>query len=113
MAEHVQRNAVAVWAVLCGLLGLSLLGPMAGIRLLTLITAFGVALVKAYLVAKHFMHLDVERRWVAYLLLAMVALMVVMFSGIAPDVMRQGGHRWENTAARQAPAAGGAAGRGH
>ena len=39
---------------------------MTGIRVVMLITAFGVALVKAYLVAKNFMHLDVEKpivRW--------------------------------------------------
>ena len=49
----------------------SVVGPMLGIRAVTLITAFGIALVKAYLVAKNFMHLNVAeadrplraRRW--------------------------------------------------
>ena len=47
--------------ILLGLLIVSVVGPMAGIRALTLVTAFGIALVKAYMVAKNFMHLDVEK----------------------------------------------------
>ena len=56
-----HRNYVKIWAILLGLLIISVLGPMLGIRLVTIITAFGIALVKAYLVAKNFMHLDVEK----------------------------------------------------
>jgi len=104
MAGHAHPNYVKVWAILCGLLVVSILGPMAGIRTLTLITAFGVAIVKAFLVAKHFMHLDIEQRWVAYVLVAMVAFIVVMFAGIAPDVLRHEGRLWENTAAKAAAA---------
>ena len=70
---------------------------MIGIRLLTLITAFGIAIVKAYLVGKHFMHLNIEKRWVAYILLAMIAFMVVMFGGVAPDVLKHEGQRWQKT----------------
>ena len=106
MAEHAHRNYVKIWAILCGLLVVSILGPLIGIRALTLITAFGVAIVKAFLVAKHFMHLDIEKRWVAYVLLAMIAFIVVMFSGVAPDIMRHDGHLWENTAAKAAVRAG-------
>lgn len=107
MAEHVHRNYVKIWAMLCALLALSILGPMIGIRMLTLITAFGVAIVKAFLVAKHFMHLDIEKRWVAYVLLAMIAFIVVMFAGISPDVMKHDGLFWENTAAKEAVRTGG------
>ena len=62
--------------MLCALLAVSVVGPMFGIRSLTLITAFGIAIVKAYLVAKNFMHVNIEKRWVAYILLGMVAFMV-------------------------------------
>ena len=56
-----ERNYVKIWGILVGLLMVSVLGPMAGIRWVTLIAAFGVALVKAYMVAKNFMHLDIEK----------------------------------------------------
>jgi caa(3)-type oxidase subunit IV len=68
---------------------------MIGIRLVTLITAFGIAIVKAYLVTKHFMHLNIEKRWVTWILVAMIAFMVVMFGGVAPDVMKHTGHHWD------------------
>ena len=97
MAEHAHTNYVKIWATLCVLLVVSIVGPLLGIRLVTLITAFGIAFVKAFLVAKHFMHLDIEKRWVTYILVAMIAFMVVMFGGFAPDVMRHSGQRWQKT----------------
>ena len=57
MSEHAEKHAhpnyVKVWAILVALLGVSILGPMTGIRAVMLIAAFGVALIKAYLVAKN------------------------------------------------------------
>ncbi|MCC7008531.1 MAG: cytochrome C oxidase subunit IV family protein [Acidobacteria bacterium] len=90
-----DQHYVKVWALLCALLVVSIVGPMFGIRLVTLITAFGIAIVKAYLVAKNFMHVNIEGRWVAYLLIGMVAFMVVLFWGVAPDVMEHQGQRWQ------------------
>ena len=48
---------------------------MIGIKWLTLVTAFGIAVVKAYLVAANFMHLKVEKKYVVYLLLTALAFM--------------------------------------
>jgi caa(3)-type oxidase subunit IV len=107
-AEHAHPNYVKIWAILVGLLIVSVLGPMVGIQWLTLITAFGIAVVKAYLVAKNFMHVNLEPRFVSYLLLTMVAFMFLFFSGVAPDVMKHEGSRWakpEWVAAAAAPAA--------
>jgi caa(3)-type oxidase subunit IV len=92
-AHH--RNYVKIWAILVVLLVVSVVGPMLGIRVVTLITAFGVALVKAYMVAKNFMHLDIEKPIVHWMLLVALAFMVLMFSGIAPDVMKDEGRSWE------------------
>lgn len=101
MAEHTHAhshpNYVKIWAVLCGLLVVSVLGPMLEIQVVTLITAFGIAIVKAYLVAKHFMHLDIERRFVSYILVVMIAFMLVFFGGVAPDVLEHDGHNWDKT----------------
>lgn len=100
MSEHAHahhRNYVKIWAILCVLLVISIIGPMVGIRAITLITAFGVAIVKAYLVARNFMHLDIEKKWVGYILLVMLAFMVVMFGGFAPDVLKDAGQQWQKT----------------
>lgn len=95
-ANH-DAHYVRIWAVLCVLLAVSLIGPHFGIRVVTLITAFGIAIVKAYLVTKHFMHLNIEKRWVSYILVAMLAFMVVLFGGFAPDIMKHSGQRWQKT----------------
>ena len=105
-AHHV-RDYVKIWAILCVLLFVSIVGPMIGIKIVTLITAFGIAIVKAFLVCKHFMHINIEKRWVAYVLGAMVFFMLVLFGGVAPDVMHHSGKNWQK--AEVEPAATGAA----
>lgn len=94
-------NYVKIWGILVVLLVISVLGPMLEIRVVTLITAFGIALVKAYLVVKNFMHINLERKWIPYLMVTMLALMGLMVAGISPDVMKHDGLRWENVAAKQ------------
>ena len=95
--HHDETSYVAIWGVLCALLVVSVIGPMVGIRLLTLITAFGIAIVKAYMVCRYFMHLGIEKKWVAYILGFMLALMLVFFGGVAPDVLEHEGLQWEKT----------------
>lgn len=99
--HHGDMFYVQIWAILVVLLVVSVVGPMLGHPLLTLITAFGIALVKAYMVAKNFMHLAIERRYVVYMLVTMVAFMVLLFAGVSPDVMKHKGHNWKNEAAEQ------------
>ncbi len=96
-AEHAHPNYVRVWAILVGLLAVSVTGPMLGIRVVTLIAAFGVALVKAYLVAKNFMHLNVEKPIVHWVLGTALVLMVLLYAGVAPDVQKSAGQRWEKS----------------
>jgi caa(3)-type oxidase subunit IV len=93
--EHTHHgNYVRVWAILLGLLVVSVIGPMFGIQLVTLVTAFGIAVVKAYLVAKNFMHIHLARRYVAYLMITCLVFMFLFFAGVAPDVMKSEGTRW-------------------
>jgi caa(3)-type oxidase subunit IV len=95
MSEHAHhRNYVKIWAILLGLLVVSVVGPMTGIRVVILITAFGVALVKAYMVAKNFMHVDVEKPIIHWMMAVALVLMVLLFAGVAPDVMKDKGQRW-------------------
>ena len=93
-----HRNYVKIWAILVGLLVVSVLGPMTGIREVMLITAFGVAAVKAYIVAKNFMHLDIEKPIVHYILLVALALMVLLYGALAPDVQKSTGQGWKKDA---------------
>lgn len=104
--EHVHPPAfyVKIWAILTVLFVISVAGPMIGIKIVTLITAFGIAIVKAYLVAAHFMHLNIQKRWVVYLELGVLAMLLLFWFGVAPDVMNHEGQHWENVAAKEATA---------
>jgi caa(3)-type oxidase subunit IV len=93
---HAHPNYVKIWAILVVLLGISLIGPMAGMMWLTLVTAFGIAVVKALMVAAYFMHLNIEKTYVKYLLFTLLALMLVFFAGVAPDVMKRAGQNWQH-----------------
>jgi caa(3)-type oxidase subunit IV len=93
-----HRNYVKIWGILVLLLVVSVVGPMIGLRWLTLLTAFGVALVKAYMVAKNFMHLDVEKPIVHWILLVALALMVLLYGALAPDIQKGTGAGWKKDA---------------
>ena len=97
-AHPAHRNYVKIWAILVGLLVVSVCGPFLNIWIVTLITAFGIALIKAYLVAKNFMHLDVEKPIIHWLLAVALILMVLLFYGVAPDVMKDSGRGWKKDA---------------
>jgi len=106
--DHGQAFYVRIWAILLVLLILSVLGPILApymefgffkAWMITMITAFGIAIVKAYLVAKNFMHLNIEKKYITYMLSAMLMFMLLFFAGTAPDVMKHKGQNWENVAA--------------
>ena len=97
-AHAPHRNYVKIWAILLGLLVVSVVGPMLGIRWVMLVTAFGVAIVKAYMVAKNFMHLDIEKPIVHWLLAVALALMVLLYGALAPDVQKGEGQGWKKDA---------------
>jgi caa(3)-type oxidase subunit IV len=91
---HSHPNYVKIWAILLGLLIVSVIGPQFGIRLLTLITAFGIAVVKAYLVARNFMHINIEKRYIVYMVTTCLVFMLLFFAGASPDVMKEDGDQW-------------------
>lgn len=92
-------NYKKIYFILLGLLVVSILGPEAGIVWVTLVTAFGVALIKANMVVQNFMHLRWEKRIMKWMLATSVVLMFLLFAGVAPDVMKHEGTRWVNNAA--------------
>lgn len=92
--SHGPEHYVKIWGILLVLFVISVSGPMLGIRAVTLITAFGIALVKAYIVAAEFMHLKMEKRLATLIIMSMVVIMMIFFFGVAPDVMKDSGTRW-------------------
>ena len=107
---HVHHpNYIKVWAILVALLMVSVLGSFSHIRPVVLFAAFGVAVIKAALVAKNFMHVTVEKGWVPYLLIVCLLFVVILFAGVAPDVMKHSGEHWNNPSANQPAQTGGAA----
>src|SRR5438477_12221196 len=96
---HAHPSYVKIWAILLALLVVSVAGPFLGIRVVTLITAFGIAIVKAYIVARYFMHINIEKKYVAYLVGTMVILMLLLVGAVSPDVMHHEGANWHNQAA--------------
>jgi len=101
-AHHGPSHYIRIYFILLGLLIVSIVGPTLEIQIVTLITAFGVAVVKANLVVSHFMHLNVEKPLIKWLLAASVVLMALMWAGVAPDVQNHEGLQWENVAAKAA-----------
>ncbi len=116
------NHYVRVYLVLLVLLAISIVGPVVGGLLdtqvevfgrafglgivVTLVTAFGIAVVKAWLVIKNFMHLTIERVIPKLFLAASVLLLALFWGGVAPDVQNHDGRLWENEAAKEAVARG-------
>ena len=124
MGEHGHHSVkpyIKIYFILLGLFVISVLGPVIadeffasedGISytltgtILVLTTAFGIAFVKAYLVAAKFMHLDVEKPIVWYILTTCLVFMVLFFAAVSPDVQNHSGDNWVNQGAKDAIAAG-------
>ena len=93
--------AVISWAGPFGAEFIAKAGAETLAHVVLLITAFGIAFYKAYLVCVNFMHLHIEKRFVVYLLSTALAFMLLFFAGASPDVRNHRGRNWENAAAQQ------------
>jgi len=118
MASHGPQHYQKIWLILSVLLVVSFVGPFVADALraseslealalpLTLLTAFGIAFWKAWLVAKNFMHMNVQPRYVLYLLATCLVFMLLFYAGTAPDVMKQAGSNWTKPPVAEAVHAG-------
>jgi caa(3)-type oxidase subunit IV len=88
-----ERRYVILWAVLVGALLASLALGALGASGLVVACVFGVALVKAYLVAAHFMHLSHEPRFVKLVIVGALAVIAIFYFGLVPDVVWVFGRR--------------------
>lgn len=99
--HHPASYYVKTWAILVVLLLVSIAGPELGIFWVTMVTAFGIAIVKAYLVAARFMHLNVEKKLASIIIVMALVLMALFFAGVSPDIMKHQGDQWVNAAAKE------------
>jgi caa(3)-type oxidase subunit IV len=99
MSESHHPDYKKIYFTLLFLLVVSVVGPFLGVLWVTLITAFGIALVKANLVIQNFMHLRWEKGIMKWTLATSLVLMFLLFAGVAPDVMKHEGTGWVNDAA--------------
>ncbi|MDJ0788910.1 MAG: cytochrome C oxidase subunit IV family protein [Myxococcota bacterium] len=94
-----EHNYIRIWGILVVLLIISVVGPFIGeyteIQAITLVTAFGIAAYKAYLVVKNFMHMTAEKAFVSYIVVTCLVFMFLLYAGTAPDVMKSEGSGWE------------------
>jgi caa(3)-type oxidase subunit IV len=99
--DHGTGWYIKLWVWLLILLVISVLGPELEIKVVTLVTAFGIAVVKAYMVCAYYMHLNVEKRIVWYILASVSLFMLVLFAGFAPDIMAHQGSNWYKKATEE------------
>ena len=92
--EHGHTKYFKVYLTLLVLLIISYLGPMLEIQWVMLVTAFGIAVVKTVIVGAYFMHLNIEKKYISYLMLTVLMLLFVFFGGTAGDIMNKDGSNW-------------------
>jgi caa(3)-type oxidase subunit IV len=104
-AAHHPINYVRIWFILVALLIVSVAGPMLGHPIITLITAFGIACVKAVMVARNFMHIYLELRYISFVMITVLVFVFLFFAGTSPDVMKAEGSGWVKPAWQAAASA--------
>ena len=94
--EHSHPDYWQIYKWLLVLFVISVLGPFLfpEIKTIVLLTAFGIAIVKALLVVSNFMHLNTERKYIGHLFMICLVFLFVLFSAVAPDVMNKRGQNW-------------------
>ena len=98
--DHGPKYYIKIYLLLLVLFVISVLGPELGHRGVTLVTAFGIAVVKAVIVAAYFMHLNVEKKYIHYIMYSMLLLMAVYYAGVRIDIQGGKGQNWVNKAAQ-------------
>jgi len=101
---HAHPDYRKIYYRLLILLAVSIWGPILALHIenriivvsAVLLTAFGVGAVKATMVAAWFMHLDIEVKVVRRLLIICIAFLLLLFAGVAPEVLSHEGWNRES-----------------
>jgi caa(3)-type oxidase subunit IV len=98
MSEGHQTNYAKIYWTLMILFIISVAGPemFPESKAVILITAFGIAVVKAIIVAGWFMHLAHEKKYIWYGFITSLALLFLFVIAVAPDVTMTKGHNWQS-----------------
>lgn len=96
---HSPWYYVKIWGILLILMIISLIFSETPYKWVTIIAAFGIGLVKAVIVAALFMHLNVEKKYIHYMLYSMLLFVGLFFAGVAPDIWNTKGTNWINKSA--------------
>ena len=72
-------------------------------KIIILLSAFGIAAVKAYMVVAYFMHLNIEKKFVLYMLITTLAFMYLLFVVLTADIKQKKGHNWKSNIVVEVP----------
>lgn len=85
--ESGVRQYVVIFALLIGLLTLSIPVALYGSGTVSTLIIYGVATAKAYLVMHDYMHMKLEPRFITIIMIGCFAAVVYMFVLLYPDVV--------------------------
>ncbi len=86
-AAHEHPNYIALWGVLLALLFAGIGAGFLGNHVLAAVLVFGVAFVKAWIVAMNYMHLQFEPKLVKIVVLGAICIVFLVFVGLVPDIV--------------------------
>ena len=85
--HHKTSFYVWIWVALVAMLGISLALGMEGHTTLATGLIFGIAALKAWMVAVYYMGLSYEPRYIAWILITGILFMAVLFVALIPDMV--------------------------
>jgi caa(3)-type oxidase subunit IV len=85
MSNAHSRHYLAIWFWLMALVIVSVAAATVLPKLQAMVLIFSVAIVKAFLVARHYMHLKNERAIIYAIALVPIAFVVIFLVGLVPD----------------------------
>lgn len=99
MSEHAEKGHahppyLTIWVLLVVFFVASVTFSLFSSVVVGVVFAFFIAIIKALMVASYFMHLNIEPRFVWYMLGIALLAVFIMWLGIAPDVMELNGANW-------------------
>ncbi len=97
MSEHHHVNYMKIYWILMIMFIVSVVGPeVTDNKALILLSAFGIAIVKALIVAGWFMHLAWEKKIIWYAVCTSLAFMFLFVFAVSPDILKDSGHNWKS-----------------
>jgi caa(3)-type oxidase subunit IV len=85
MSNAHSRHYLAIWFWLMALVIVSVAAATVLPKLQAMVLIFSVAIIKAFLVAMHYMHLKNERAIIYAIALVPIAFVVIFLVGLFPD----------------------------